>query len=349
MRIGIVASPHIAVPPASYGGSETIVYHLLMGLAAAGHEPILFATADSTAPCEIVPIAPQPLNFPESENELPDYYYQLDKVNQFIEQTVRANLDRLDIIHSHGFDLIHFKEFPNLTTVHGAIDIKDIPYFRKRECLYYVSISKNQQAAYPALRYVGVVYNGESPGDFPIVEKPQEYVCFLGRIDHEKNPHLAIELAIQLGVKIKVAGKVDFQGDEYFKNRIAPNLGHPLVEYVGELDFTHKIDLVANARCNLHPTGFREPFGLSILEAAYCGTPTLAIARGSTPELIEHGKTGMLVEDFVEGYHQMPECFAMDRAYIAKRARRLFSARRMTRQYVAAYQKVIGKFEPRGI
>jgi glycosyltransferase involved in cell wall biosynthesis len=84
-----------------------------------------------------------------------------------------------------------------------------------------------------------------------------------------------------------------------------------------------------------------------VLEAAFCGTPTLAIARGSMPELIEVGRTGMLVEDFVEGYHQMEECFEMDRAYIAHRARLLFNYRTMTKQYVRAYERVIEIFDTR--
>jgi glycosyltransferase involved in cell wall biosynthesis len=179
------------------------------------------------------------------------------------------------------------------------------------------------------------------------VTSPGDYVCFLVRFDREKNPHLAIQLATNLGVRIKLAGKIDFQGEEYFDDCIRPYLDHPLVEYLGELEFGQEVELIAHARCNLHPTGFREPFGLTVLEAAYCGTPTLAIARGSMPELIEVGRTGMLVEDFVEGYHQIEECFAMDRNYIAQRTRLLFNYRTMTREYLEAYRRVIDIFEGR--
>ena len=132
---------------------------------------------------------------------------------------------------------------------------------------------------------------------------------------------------------IKLGGKVDFQGERYFEEQVSPYLDHPLVEFLGELSLDDKTDLLGNARCNLHPTGFREPFGLTVLEAAFCGTPTLAIARGSMPELIEVGRTGMLVEDFVEGYHQIEQCFEMDRSYIAHRSRLLFNYKTMTKQY----------------
>jgi glycosyltransferase involved in cell wall biosynthesis len=114
-----------------------------------------------------------------------------------------------------------------------------------------------------------------------------------------------------------------------------------LVEYLGEIGFDEKVELLSHAKINLHPTNFREPFGLTVLEAAYCGTPTLAIARGSMPELIEFGRTGIWVEDFVEGFHHLEECFAMDRTYVASRARQLFNYHTMAKGYIQAYKAVL--------
>jgi glycosyltransferase involved in cell wall biosynthesis len=113
---------------------------------------------------------------------------------------------------------------------------------------------------------------------------------------------------------------------------------------LGELGFDQKVDLISKAKCNLHPTNFREPFGLTVIEAAYCGTPTLAISRGSMPELIEEGRTGVMVEDYIEGRYRIEECYSMDRRYIASRARQLFNYRTMTAQYIEAYEKVISEF-----
>ena len=152
-------------------------------------------------------------------------------------------------------------------------------------------------------------------------------------------------LAIQLGIKIKMAGKLDYLGNSYFQKIIKPYFKHPLVEYLGEIGFAEKVALISKAKCNLHPTSFREPFGLAVIEAAYCGTPTLAIRRGSMPELIENGKTGVLVEDFVEGFHQINKCFELDRQYIAKRAREKFNYQNMAKQYSQAYKQVVNSFK----
>lgn len=347
MRIAIVASPYVAIPPKRYGGAEQVVHYLIKGLQAAGHEPILLASGDSVVDCELVPIVPEAISFAPTKATFKDHARLVKQAEKLTEKKLRALLPRIDIIHSHGFDLKKFADFPNLTTLHNRIELEDLPYYVKRQNLYFASISKNQQASCPSLKYVDVIYNGEDPSEFPLVTEPEDYVCFLGRFDRNKNPHLAIELALSHGIKIKVAGKIDHDSEGYFENEVQKYFDHPLVEYLGELDFAGKVELVGKAKCNLHPTGFREPFGLSVVEAAYCGTPTLGIARGAMPELIELGRTGMLVEDFVEGHYHLKECFAMDREYVASRARQLFNHHAMANQYIDAYKDVISAFDPR--
>ena len=345
MKVAIVADPIYPVPPRAYGGTERMIFYLIKGLLEAGHEPVLFGPGDSKVDCEVVPIVKKSIGYPKTLAGLPAHKLRVQSVKQHTRKLLRKRLKSFDIIHSEGFDLRAFKNFPNVTTLNGPIIFSDLKYYLARRDLYYVSISKNQQRALPQLKYAGVVYNGEDPAEFPVIEKPQNYLCFIGRFDSDKNPHLAIQLAINLGMKIKLAGKIDFYGNTYFKEEVEPFLNHPLVEFLGELDSADRTELVANARCNLHPTGFREPFGLTIMEAAYCGTPTLAIERGSMPELIREGKTGMLVEDFVEGYSQIEACFKMDRKYIARRTRRHFNYRRMAEGYIKAYKKVIREFD----
>jgi glycosyltransferase involved in cell wall biosynthesis len=347
MRIAIVSGPHVPIPPIKYGGTEQVIHYLIKGLVEAGHEPILLGPGDSSVTCELVPIVDKAIGFPQTRRQLPKFAKLQKEINKVTARKLKSLQRHVDIIHSHGFDLKKFSDFPNVTTLHNKTLIDDINYLHEREDLYFVSISKNQQEAHPELKYVGVVYNGEDPLDFPLIKRPNNYLCFLGRFDRDKNPHLAIQLAIKLNMKIKVAGKIDFQAEGYFQEEVAKYFDHPLVEYMGELEFKDKIKLLSHAKCNLHPTGFREPFGLTVLEAAYCGTPTLAIAQGSMPELIREGKTGVLVEDFIEGYHQINQCFAMNREYIAKRARRLFNYKNMTRDYIKAYRRVINEFENR--
>lgn len=351
MRIAVVAEPFVAIPPKQYGGIEQVIYHLIKGLKEAGHEPILLGPADSEVDCEIVAICDTALSFPASKDPkvLSEHANKVKQARKTTARKLRELLPRIDIIHSHGFDLKDFADFPNLTTIHNKIYLNDpyyladLDYYLKRKNLYFASVSKNQQAVAPELNFVAAVYNGEDPHQFPIVTEPQNYLCFLGRFDRDKAPHMAIQLALNLGEKIKLAGKLDHDSQGYFDEEIKPYLDHPDVEYLGEIGFEEKVALLSNAKCNLHPTNFREPFGLTVLEAAYSGTPTLAIARGSMPELIEADRTGVLVEDFIEGRYRIEDCYAMDRRYIASRARQLFNYRTMTEHYIEAYEKVIAE------
>lgn len=341
MRIAIVAGPHVPVPPEKYGGTEQVISCLISGLQELGHEIILLAPGDSKAKCQIIPIAPKAIFFPKTRADVPAHRKLVQQIAKRTEALLVKLAPEVDVIHSHGFDLKNFQYYPNLTTLHQPIGLNQLSYYLQRKNLYFASISENQQEALPELQYIGTVYNGEDPRNFPVIKRPGNYVCFLGRFDRDKNPHMAIQLAINLGIRIKLAGKIDSDGDGYFDEEIKKYLSNPLVEYLGEIGFKDKVRLLSHAKCNLHPTGFREPFGLTVLEAAYCGTPTLAIARGSMPELIEEGRTGLLVEDFVEGYHHIEECFKMDRLYIANRARHLFNYQTMAKQYVQAYQRAI--------
>lgn len=345
MRVAIVAGPFIPVPPLGYGGTETVIDNLIKGLMELGHEPILLGPGDSRVNCQVIPITEKAQYFPRTKKGLNEHAKKLKEANNVIAAKLKSILPVIDIIHSHGYDMSAFNNFPNVTTLHNKILFEDIDYFMKRKSLPYVSISINQQAVIPDLNYAGVVYNGEDPGKFALIQRPKNYLCFLGRFDRDKNPDLAIKLAISLKTKIKLAGKIDHEGREYFRDEVKKYLGHPLVEYLGEIGFQDKLELLSNAKCNLHPTSFREPFGLTVLEAAYCGTPTLAIARGSMPELIEPGRTGLLVEDLLEGRHHIEECYKMDREYIALRSRKLFNYQTMAKEYLAVYKKVIKTYE----
>ncbi|MBX4201285.1 glycosyltransferase family 4 protein [Candidatus Saccharibacteria bacterium] len=343
MRIAIIADPYVDIPPKKYGGTELVIHNLIKGLIENGHQPTLFGTKGSEVDCELVSIAQKNVFFPRTSSELPLFNQRIKLINRRTATKLQKRINDFDMIHSHGFDLKEFARYPNITTLHGPITFSNMRYYLERRKLNYISISENQRKAYPGLNYVGTVYNGEDPSNFPIIKKPNNYLCFLGRFDEEKAPDLAIQLAIHLGIPIKLAGKRDFLGYRYFREKIKPYLDHPLVEYLGELGFDDKIKLISHAKCNLHPTYFREPFGLTVMEAAYCGTPTLAIARGAMPELIEHGRTGMLVEDFIEGFHAIQNCFDMNREYIAKRSRKKFNYHNMTKSYIIAYRKVTKK------
>ena len=129
---------------------------------------------------------------------------------------------------------------------------------------------------------------------------------FLGRIAPEKRPDLAIEIAIAAGLPLRIAAKVDRADQDYYERVIRPLMDHPLVEYVGEVNEAEKQALLRDSLGMLMPIDWPEPFGLTIIEAMACGTPTIAFDAGSVPELIRHGETGFIVGDVAEAVACVP-------------------------------------------
>jgi len=351
MNIAIIGTPYLPIPPKKYGGTERYLYYLIKGLKELGHHVILFGPGDSKVDCEVIPIIDKAVPWVKNS-----------KKELFLEKTVRAqakkrtydllrkNLKRIDIIHTHGVLIDEFKNHPHLFTLHGSMmfsTIKEMSYHMYPKDYFYNTISFNQTLTTRHLNTIGTIYHGLDPDDFPLVTDPDEYFCFLGRYSHEKNPDQAMHLAVELNKKLKIAAKMDFSGVEYYRRFCEPLLKkYPkLLKDIGEQDDKGKIEMISHALVNLHPAnGFREPFGLTILEAAYCGTPTMAVRKGSLPELIEDGRTGILVEDFVEGMFRIHECYSMDRVYIAERARKLFNYKTMAKLYTLAYENIINIF-----
>ena len=93
---------------------------------------------------------------------------------------------------------------------------------------------------------------------------------------------------------------VKFQDQEYYTHKVDPHIDNQEIIYVGNSGPKERNRLLGGAFALLHPIGFEEPFGLSVVEAMVCGTPVIAFKRGAMPELILDGKTGFLVNNVEE-------------------------------------------------
>jgi glycosyltransferase involved in cell wall biosynthesis len=127
---------------------------------------------------------------------------------------------------------------------------------------------------------------------------------------------------------------------EHFERSVAPLLGDG-VEYVGEVGGRDKVELLASARCLLHPVTWPEPFGIAMIEALACGTPVVATPEGSISELIRDGVTGF-VRPTDAGLAEALRCSGeLDRAACRAVASNEFSNDRMVADHVALYERVL--------
>jgi len=342
MKIAQISPLYEAVPPRLYGGTERIVAHLSDALVALGHDVTLFASADAQTKARLVPVRDQAFRLDPSPLKS-DYAAHLSMLHE-----VRRRAAEFDVIHFH-VDLLHFPLFEaiahrTVTTLHGRLDLKDLPEVYRRWPDYpLVSISDSQRAPLADANWVATVHHGLAEDLFhPLPAPTGDYLAFLGRISPEKRPDRAIEIARRAGRRLRIAAKVDAADQIYFKEAIEPLLSDPLVEFIGEIGDEAKADFLGNAAGLLFPIDWPEPFGLVMIEAMACGTPVIAWNCGSVPEVIDAGETGFIVrsiEEAVEAVGRLPE---LDRQEIRRTFERRFSSRVMAERYLELYHRLAG-------
>lgn len=104
------------------------------------------------------------------------------------------------------------------------------------------------------------------------------------------------------------------------------------------------------ARCLLVPSLVPETSSLVAMEALACGTSVIAFRVGALPEIIDHGRTGFIVEDERGMAEAVPLAARLSIEECREAARRRFSARRMVEHYIAAYVRLAQRArEPRRV
>lgn len=337
MKIAQIAPLAESVPPRLYGGTERVVSYLTEELVRLGHDVTLFASADSLTRAKLVACAPRALRLDERVREsLPHLLLMLERV--------RARAHEFDVLHFHT-EHVHLPLFRPMaqkcvTTMHGRLDIPDLqPLYREFADHPLVSISDSQRRPMPWANWVGTVHHGLAPEVCPFNPAPQGgYFAFIGRVSPEKGLDRAIQIAEGARVRLRIAAKVDAADQGYFDARIAPRLAPPQIEFVGEVDERHKAAFLGNATALLFPIDWPEPFGLAMVEAMSCGTPVIAWANGSVPEVVEHGASGMIIGSIDEGIAAARGIARLPRAGVRSRFEARFGAARMARDYLSVYR-----------
>jgi len=344
MRIAQIAPLCESVPPRLYGGTERVVSYLTEELVRQGHDVTLFASGDSVTSASLVPGCDVALRLGDGACDIVPYH-----VTQ-IEQ-VRAAARSFDVLHFHT-DYLHFPlmrelDVPSVTTLHGRLDMSWVaPFYRAFPDQPLVSISDHQRLPMPAVNWAATIHHGLPPKLLPFCPSPPAmaeggYLAFLGRISPEKRPDRAIEIAVRTGQRLKIAAKIDRVDEEYWTTMIKPMIDRsPLVEYVGEINETQKAAFLGGATGLLFPIDWPEPFGLVMIEAMSCGTPVLAYACGSVPEILENGVTAFIVSSMDEACAAAPALATLNRAAIRQQFDMRFSVATMARNYVGLYESL---------
>ncbi len=334
MKVAILAPIAWRTPPRKYGPWEQVASALTEGLVARGIDVTLFATADSITKGERRYSAPT--GYAE-DTTLNAKVVECLHISQVMEAA-----DEFDIIHNH-FDFLPLTysrliDTPMLTTIHGFSSPSIIPVYKKyNDRCHYVSISDSDRT--PELDYLATVYNGIDISQFPFIAEPDDYLLYFGRIHPEKGAHLAVEVAKQSDRRLIIAGLI--QDEHYFEKQVAPHIDHRQIQYVGNVGPEERSHLLGRAAALLHLISFDEPFGLSVAEAMACGTPVVAINRGSMPELVVHNQTGFLIRDVGEAVAALKNLPGLSRTACTQWAENMFSQEKMVESYIRLYRQVL--------
>ena len=337
LRIALVAPPWYEVPPPGYGGIERLCFELVQDLVGRGHEVTLLAVGRNHTGAHFVQVLEAPLT-------------GLGTVEQPVQEVrwgalVARALDDLvvDVVHDHSLAAplaAATRRAPTLVTVHGPTGGPLGDYYRHLGAPL-VAISDYQRRVAPDLPWLATVHNSVEVSRYPFRAAKEDLAVFVGRMSAEKGVHLIPDAARAAGIRAVIAAKCS-EPDEwlYFEREVRPRLG-PETTWLGEVGEHERNDLLARARCVLLPVQWDEPFGLVTVEAMACGTPVVALARGSLPEIVEHGRSGFLCHSPDELPEAIGLAAELDPHECRRRALDHFDTSVMAAGYELAYAELV--------
>jgi glycosyltransferase involved in cell wall biosynthesis len=383
LKVAMIAPPWLKIPPANYGGAEFVIDNLCRGLMESGAEVELFTVKGTTTPASRYHWYYDEDQYNHIHKPLYDSgVIPMTHVLRALDIIKRAG--DFDIIHDHNYyvgpaimrDL--GPEYPPvLHTLHGPLDDPSIVENRsfyselaRAKSLYFNGISNAQLRGAPFMlrnRLVGAIHHGIDPTHHKFYSQKEDYFVNVGRIARDKGLALGARLCNELGARFKMAGVVagiadakhlaaevanpssqykSFEDFNYYKREVLPQMESGKIEFVGGVIGEAKDEIIGRAKAFLFPIDWEEPFGVAVIDALVCGTPVVAMRRGSLPEIIEHGVNGFLADNEEEFKYYMTQVDKIDPAACRKSVEDRFTYKIMANNYIAAYETIVTEVQP---
>jgi glycosyltransferase involved in cell wall biosynthesis len=341
MRLTVlnVAYPLAPVGPDASGGAEQVLTQIDRALVREGHTSVVIACEGSQTAGTLCPAL--------------HVAWQLDAVarraaHEGARAAIRSamTLWNFDVIHLHGVDFDAYLPPagpPALATLHLPPAWYPAAVFRpSRPDTWLVCVSKAQRRdCPPSAALLPPIGNGVPVEEFERRFARRDFALALGRVCPEKGYHLALDAAAEADAPLLLAGEIFHypEHEEYFEREIAPRLDRRR-RFLGPVGLVRKRRLLGAARCLLIPSLVAETSSLTSMEALASGTPVVAFRSGALPEIVEHERTGFLVDGVSEMADAMRRVHEIDPETCRAAARERFSADRMASEYLALYEKL---------
>lgn len=354
MKIAIVSPVMITVPPLKYGGIQLIVDELAQGLAKHGHEVTIFCSGGSTIEGKNiirVETSPYPTFDRSDENrkwEECQLLMVLERQNEF--DIIHLNYEPAILnfeINGKKTNLLDLFITPVVLTFHNSTSVpENLEYYKNnpiKQRHTVVFISENHRHPLSFIPNSSVIYNGISVNLFPLVEKKDNSLLFLGRITRIKGILEAISVSEKTKIPLIIVASIDPSDREFYETEVKPRIDNSLICYVGPADFSAKIEYLKKAKCLIFPILWEEPFGLVMIEALACGTPVIAFRRGSVPEIIQDGINGFIVDNVDEMSAAVEKIETISPLKCRESVENRFTVEHMVDEYEKLFEKVISK------
>ena len=343
MKILLISSGILEVPPLGYGGLEQIVADLAIELDKIGHTVCVVCPNESTigniGNIDAWVCGEKNRNAHQWEREAFEKYK-----NRLIE---------FDIIHDHSWTKpsylakIDNPKLNVISTLHGMLG-PGSPYGSPppvdKPC--FVGISKDH--AQSIASFLGIAsrfcYNGIDLDKYRFKQEKSDRYLFLARINPYKAPHVFIDLMKQANKQGDIVGDDILVEDPNYVEKVLMmcNDLQGQIKYWGGATRDRAMEFFQNAKAYIAPLlpPWREPFNLCVIESMACGTPVIGTANGALPELIEHGKSGFVCQTIFDMLQYLNKVNEIRPEECRQRAEQ-FSRKRMVDTYLELYNEVI--------
>ena len=336
LRIAHVGPVATTIPAAKNGSVELVTALITDELVRRGHDVTLFATGHTQTRAKLHSV------FPRGYLEDPHALWPWE-LCELMNLTAACERHReFDVLHYQGayyplsVALSRLVPIPMVHTLHHQPMPSQVEMWRRYPDTHYVAISDFQASALSGFASVTTIPHGIDTQNFTFGAEPEDFLVFLGRFTAGKGVLEAIEVARRANTKLLLAAPES----EYYRQSVAPHVDGKLIQYVGELDFAGKTQLLRRAKALLYPVQAGEPFGLVLVEAMACGTPVAALKRGAVPEVVREGVGGYAFETLDELVTGLPKVYALPRAPVRGYVVEHFDVRRMVDAYERLYRRV---------
>lgn len=348
MKIAIVGAIDSAIKKDAIAGTEIWTYNFVKQMIERGYDITLFANSESKTPGKLIETTDYRDLIDKKTKQIIKSRFALLSIDEMVELVKRQ--DEFDLIHLSVFSLSYILPLsrlikkPLVATIHGSgLSYNDAKIvIEKYPNVNFVFISKSFAKTWPLPKKYKIIYNGIDTDSFPLSVAPRKYYFWMSRISKEKGVEDVIKFSQKSGQKVVIAGPI--RDVDYFNKEVKPYLCRN-IQYVGELGLREKVKYYQGAIAFLFPIKWPEPFGLVVIEAMACGTPVIAYDLGAMDEIIEHGKTGYLVEpnNIKEMIKFSKLCSKIQPSNCRNRVKKIFSIEHMVDQYIGLYEQLIKK------